>query len=128
VTSVKEGVVSLPTAADAGALFAKFSQRWQKCDGSTTPLPGSLVRLTAKITHVQVATSVLAATVSIGWTLPGPDSGSIPAGRAIAVRGNCLVEVEVDFFGPSNLSYQGSGDFNSTAIEIARAMTDRVAR
>jgi hypothetical protein len=127
VTSVKEGVVSLPTAADAGALFANFSQRWQKCDGSTTPLPGSLVRLTAKITHVQVATSVLAATVSIGWTLPGPDSASIPAGRAIAVRGNCLVEVEVDFFGPSNLSYQGSGDFNTTAIDIARAMTDRVA-
>jgi hypothetical protein len=127
VTSVKEGVVSLPTAADAGALFANFSQRWQKCDRSTTPLPGSLVRLTAKITHVQVATSVLAATVSIGWTLPAPDSASIPAGRAIAVRGNCLVEVEVDFFGPSNLSYQGSGDFNTTAIDIARAMTDRVA-
>jgi hypothetical protein len=130
VTSVQEGVVSLPTAADANALFAAFGRQWQKCDGATTSLPGNMFRLKGKITNVQVATSVVAATVSMGWASPNskpvPDSESIPAGRAIGVRGNCLVEVEVDFFNSSNALGQGSGDFNTNAIDIARAMTDKV--
>ena len=41
VTSVQEGVVSLPTAADADALFATFSHQWQKCDGTTRPCPAA---------------------------------------------------------------------------------------
>ncbi len=127
VTSVKEGVVSLPTAADASALFARFSEQWQKCDGTTLPLPGSLFRLQAETTDVQVATSVLAATVSIGWASPNSDSTSIPEGRAIGVRGNCLVEVEVDFFNTSNPSHYESGDINTSAVDIAQAMMDRVS-
>lgn len=127
VTSVKEGVVSLPTAADAHALFAKFSQQWQKCDGTTLPLPDGMFRLKAKTTNVQVATSVLAATISINWRLPGSDLVSIPEGRAIGVRGNCLVEVEVDFFNTSNPSHQESDDINTRALDIAHAMMDKVS-
>jgi hypothetical protein len=130
VTSVQEGVVSLPTAADADALFAAFARQWQECDGATTWLPGNMFRLKGKITNVQVATSVVAATVSIGWAPPNSkpvsDSESIPAGRAIGVRGNCLVEVEVDFFNSSNALGQGSGNFDTYGIDIARAMTDKV--
>ena len=44
VTSVKEGVVSLTSADDADALFAKFSQKWQKCDGATLFLPDGSVQ------------------------------------------------------------------------------------
>jgi hypothetical protein len=127
VTSVKEGVVSLPTAADATALFAKFSQQWQKCDGNTLPLSGSVFRLKARTTDVQVATSVGAATVSMEFASPTSDSGSIPAARAIGVRGNCLVEVEVDFFDPSNPPPQESGGINRSAVDIANAMMDRVS-
>ncbi|MGO9732420.1 sensor domain-containing protein, partial [Mycobacterium sp.] len=76
---------------------------------------------------VQVATSVLAATVSIGWASPNSDSTSIPEGRAIGVRGNCLVEVEVDFFNTSNPSHYESGDINTSAVDIAQAMMDRVS-
>jgi hypothetical protein len=126
VTSVKEGVVSLPTAADAKALFAKFSRQWQKCDGKTLSLPGSVFRLDARITNVRAATSVLAATVWIRWKSSGSNSASIPAGRAVAVRDNCLVEVEVDFFDRSIQSHHGPGDFDATAIDVARAMLDKV--
>jgi hypothetical protein len=126
VTSVKEGVVSLPAAADANALFAKFSRQWRKCDGTTLSLPGNLFRLDGRITNVQAATSVLAATVWIGWKSSGSNSASIPAGRAIAVRDNCLVEVEVDFFDRSIQSHHGPGDFDATAIDVARAMLDKV--
>src|ERR1700751_5845039 len=41
-TGVTEGVVSLPTAADAQALFAEFSRQWRKCDGRTALLPESV--------------------------------------------------------------------------------------
>ncbi|MGO9041812.1 MAG: sensor domain-containing protein, partial [Mycobacterium sp.] len=73
--------------------------------------------------------SVLAATVSIGWASPNSDSTSIPEGRAIGVRGNCLVEVEVevDFFNTSNPSHYESGDINTSAVDIAQAMMDRVS-
>ncbi len=133
VTSVKEAVVSLPTAADANALFARFSHRWQKCNGATQPLPGPVFRLKAMVTNVQVDTSVLAATVSTGWTTPRSGSASIPAGRAIGVKDNCLIEVEVDFFGVFSVSkapkasLRGPGDINNSALDIAQIMMDKVS-
>ena len=125
-TSVREGVVSLPTAADARALFAKFSQQWRQCDGATVPLSGTVFRLKAKTTDVQVADSVVAASVSTGFASRSSDSASIPAGRAIGVRGNCLVEVEVAFFGNTSPSDQGSADPHTSAVDIAHAILDRV--
>jgi PknH-like extracellular domain len=127
VISVKEGVISLPTGADADALFAKFSEQWRNCAGTTLPLPGSAVRVTAKITDVRDANSVLATTVSMELTVPSSDPAAILEGRAIGVRGNCLVEVEVDFFNTSNPSHRGSGDVDTSATEIAHAMLDRVS-
>ena len=127
VISVKEGVVSFPAAADADALFAKFSEQWRKCAGTTLPLPGSAVRVTAKITDTRVADSVLAATVSMGLTVPGSDPAAVLEGRALGVRGNCLVEVELDFFNTSNPSHQGSGDVDTSAAQIAHALMDRVS-
>jgi hypothetical protein len=127
VISVKEGVVSFAAAADADALFAKFSEQWRKCAGTTLPLPGSAVRVTAKITDTRVADSVLAATVSMGLTVPGSDPAAVLEGRALGVRGNCLVEVELDFFNTSNPSHQGSGDVDTSAAQIAHALMDRVS-
>jgi hypothetical protein len=127
VISVREGVVSLPAAADARALFAEFSAQWRKCDGTALPLPSSTLRLTADITDVRDANSVLAATLSMRLMLPGVDPAAIPEGRAIGVRGNCLVEVEVDFFNTSNPSHQGTGDINTTPADIAHAMMDKIS-
>jgi PknH-like protein len=126
LTSIKEGVVSLATAADANALFSRFAQQWQSCDGHTVLLPDDVFKLKAEITNVQVAPSVLAGTVSIAFDSGRSDQASIPAGRAVGVRGNCLVEVEVDYFNSSNALGQGSGNFDTYGIDIARAMTDKV--
>jgi len=127
VTSVKEGVVSLASADDADALFAKFSQQWQKCDGATLLLPDGMVKLKGKVTNVKVASSVLAATASVGWAFSGSGSEAIPEGRAVGVRANCLVEVEVDFFNASDPAPQASGTFNTKAVDIAQAMMDEVS-
>ncbi len=125
VNDVDEGVVSLPTAADANALFARFSAQWKECDGKTLTVPSDTFVQDA-ITDVRVMDSVVAATVSLG---PGAHSilASVPEARAIGVRGNCLVEVEVTFFGITYPSDQGSGDINTSAIDIAHAMMDKVS-
>jgi hypothetical protein len=126
VTGVKEGVVSLPTTADANALFLSFAQQWQRCDGQAVVLPDPVLRLEAKITNVHVTSSVLAGTVSIGFASSSPDTPTIMAGRAIGVRGNCLVEVEVDYFDASSRS-QGAGATDVAAVDIAQAMMDRIS-
>jgi hypothetical protein len=127
LTSIKEGVVSLGSAAEARALFARFAQQWQSCDSHTVPLPDAVFRLKAEITNVQVAPSVLAGTVLIAFNSGHSDPTSIPAGRAIGVRGNCLVEVEVDFFNASRRSLDGSSITNATAFDIAQLMMERVS-
>lgn len=127
VTSVKEGVVSLTSADDADALFAKFSQQWQKCDGATLFLPEAVFKLKGTITNVKVASSVLTATTSVRWAFSGSDSESIPEERVIGVRANCLVEVEVDVFNASDPSPQGAGAISTGAVDIAQAMMDKVS-
>lgn len=127
LTGLKEGVVSLPTAADANALFANFSQQWQRCNGQAVLLPDPVLRLKAQITDVQIDPAVLAGTVSIALGSSGTDPVAIPAGRAIGVQGNCLVEVEVDFFNTSSRSLRGSGTVNGAAVDIAHIMMDRIS-
>lgn len=46
-TDVAEGVVAFPTAADANALFAKFTDQWRRCDGTTLTVPSSSLPRTA---------------------------------------------------------------------------------
>ncbi len=136
VISVAEGVVALSTAAEASALFEKFSQRWDNCDGTTVTIerPSIIIdragiSFSDKISDVRVADSVLAATVSIETRLSGsPPIGPRPAARAIGVRGNCLVEVDVAFFSTQSPTDPGSGpDMNTSAVDIAHAMMDKVS-
>jgi PknH-like extracellular domain len=126
VTRVKQGVVSFPTAADAEALFDKVSQQWQKCEGQTVPLSSGAFGLGIRVHDVQSATSVVAATISMDMGLPGAaEAGaSIPAGRAFGVRGNCLIEVEVDY--RKNQDLQGRGGAYTSALDIAQVMRDKV--
>jgi hypothetical protein len=127
LTGIKEGVVSLPTAADANALFAKFSQQWARCNGRAVVLPDPVFKLKANIADVQIAPALLSSTVSIALNSKQPDQTAIPAGRAIGVRGNCVVEVEVDFFNMSTRSMQESDGVNATAESIAKIMMDRIS-
>ena len=122
---VYEAVVSVATAAAADALFAKFSAQWKDCDGKTLTLPSGPFAHEA-ISDVRTGDSVVAATVSLG---PAADSilAPIPEARAIGVSANCLVEVNVAFFGNSYPSDRGSGDIATSAVDIAHAMLERVS-
>lgn len=115
VIAVDEGVVALPTAVEANALFATFAQQWNRCNGKTADYRSQ----SYKITDVRVADSVLAATV-----LTSPH----PIARAVGVRVNCVVEVKVPFSNDDPSSKRtGAGDPETRAIEIARLMMDKVS-
>ncbi|MFC5334016.1 sensor domain-containing protein [Mycobacterium branderi] len=114
VISVDESVVALRAPADADSLFAQFSQQWQRCDGTTVTEddPEGKLFSTHQISEVRVANSVLSATMHTRVTTP------LRHARAIGVRVNCLVEVDVTFF---------SDQPSSAGIDLARQMIDRVS-
>jgi hypothetical protein len=128
VISVIEGVVTLPSAAQAEALFAKFSEQWQQCQGTTTTEQNGPISTTNDISDVRVADFVVAATNTATSVLPNmPALRPTPQARAIGVRLNCLVEVEVVFFGGRRPSDPGSAKLDTSAIDIAHLMMDKVS-
>lgn len=122
-----EAVVALPSAADAQALFAKFSERWKQCDGQAVnqqsdaedpndppPLPGSEMH----INSVRVSDDVLAASVVLDQKPDAPDT------RAIGVQDNCIVEVLLPFTGAKNVP--GSAVPATSATEVVRAIMAKI--
>jgi len=80
---------------------------------------------TDEITDVRVSDSVLAATIRAAST---SDSMANPEARAIGVRVNCLVEVQVSFYsGQSSSKRIGTANPETSAIDIARQMMDRIS-
>ncbi|MBV8862594.1 MAG: sensor domain-containing protein [Mycobacterium sp.] len=131
VISVMEGVVTLPTAAQAQALFAKFSKQWQECNGTTTTEQDGPISTTNVISDIRVADAaktIVAATNTATSVLPNmPALLPTPQARAIGVELNCLVEVQVVFFGDRRPSDPGTATLDTSGVEIARAMMDRVS-
>ena len=128
VISVMQGVVTLPSAAQAEALFAQFSGQWQQCEGTTTTEQTGPISTTNVISDVRVANSIVAATDTATSVLPNmPALQPTPQARAIGVRLNCLVEVEVVFFGDRRPSDPGSANLDTSAIDIAHAMMDKIS-
>jgi hypothetical protein len=128
VISVMEGVVSLPSAEEANAVFAKIPPQWQRCKGATTTDQTGPISTTTVIDDVHITDSVVAATNTATATLPNmPPLQPTPQARAIGVRFNCLVEVEVVFFGDRRPSDPGTGNPDTSAVDIARAMMEKVS-
>jgi PknH-like extracellular domain len=128
VISVVEGVVTLPATAQAEALFARFSEQWQRCNGATTTEQSGPISTTNAISDVRVTNTVVAATNTATSVLPNmPPLRPTPQARAIGVRLNCLVEVQVVFFGDRRPSDPGSANPDTSGIDIAHAMMDNVS-
>jgi PknH-like extracellular domain len=127
VISVMEGAVTLPTAAQAEQLFAKFSKQWQQCNGTTTTEQTGPISTTNAISDIRVTNTAVAATNTATAVLPNmPPLLPTPQARAIGVRLNCLVEVEVVFFGDRRPSDPGSATVDTSAVDVADAMMDKV--
>lgn len=129
VMFVDEAVVALPSADDARALFAKFTQQWQRCDrqavnqsptGQDADSPPHLAGSEMHIADVRVSDDVLAASVVLN------DHPEVPDTRAIGVQDNCLVEVLIAFTGAENGT--GSADPQNSSTETVRAMMAEVSK
>ncbi|WAJ43653.1 sensor domain-containing protein [Mycobacterium sp. Aquia_216] len=125
VDDVGEGVISFRSSKDAAGAFATFSGQWRGCDG-TTLTAHSVTSARTVVSDVHVADSVVAASLLVH---PHEHSilASTPVARALGVRGNYLVEVAVRFFGNDNPAARGTGDINTSAVDIAHAMMDRLS-
>jgi PknH-like extracellular domain len=117
VISVHEAVVALPTAAAADPLFAKFTEQWRHCDGTTVSMGDGY--FTMAISDVSGANSVVAASVRVHG------STTVPNARAVGVRVNCLVEVRVAFFDLE--SGRSAHDDKTVAVNIAHRMMDKIS-
>jgi hypothetical protein len=85
------------------------------------------ISTTNVISDVRGTATTIAATKTATSVLPNmPPLRPTPQGRAIGIRSNCLVEVEVVFFGGRRSTDPGSADINTSALDIAHAMMDRV--
>lgn len=126
VLAVEVGVVAVDTVADANALFDNFADQWKDCEDTTVTIVKEEVRggyFTDTVTDVRVADSVLAATIEFGHTM---DESTSPVARAIGVRANCLVEVDVAFYSNPSARTAGPAGPESVAIDIARVMMDKI--
>lgn len=128
VISVIEGVVTLPSAAEAQALFATFPDQWRHCKDRTTTEQTGPISTSTVINDIRVTDSVVAAMNTATATLPNmPDLQPTPQSRAIGVRLNCIVEVEMVFFGDRRPSDPGSANPDTSAVDVAQAMMDKVS-
>lgn len=122
LTGVAEGVIALPTAGDAQVAFEKFAAQWNRCAGITVTRDRDestgAGATSAEITDVQTGDSVITATVRT--VVAGAVRLSVT--RAVGIRVNCLVDVDVFAGGP----LPETAD-QPVAAEVARAMMDKVS-
>ncbi|MEZ0364287.1 sensor domain-containing protein [Mycobacterium sp. pUA109] len=124
LVGVDAAAVGLATTADAQALFTTFAQQWSHCDGTTVTVfggNGDAPQETRAISGVKTTDALL--TASVRATNLGQQV-TILRHRALGVRVNCIVEVNVDV---DPYLLEERGEFDGSAAGIARLMMDNVA-
>jgi PknH-like extracellular domain len=118
---VQVGAVALASPRDARAVFARFVEQWQRCQGKSVVLKSGpdevgIPDYRHEITGVSVTGPVLTAVVML--TSSGSDSLSLPNERAMAVAYNCIIDVEVTDF----RWREGSAPTSGHARDVAEKM------
>ena len=108
------GVVALQSARDAQALFAKFTEQWRQCDG-TTVVDRSGRTSTFRISEVAITDDVASAS-TVTQDLTGI---AVPYLRALGVSQDCIVEVSAPATAASSA--------DQAAVRLTRLMMDKVA-
>lgn len=120
ITRVVTGVVEYPNSADANDTFDAFAKQWQDCEGTLVKTPIENDFFSYAITNVQNENGVISADIQVARPA---HSVEWPTVRAIGVRANLLIEVEVTFYGGS----AAPSKFEDSAIATAHSMMDRIA-
>lgn len=110
VVGLDEGVVALPSAAAADAVFTKLVEQGHHCVGANVTWAAG--RFTDEISDVHLTDSVLVATIRQRY-----NGMSMLGERAITVRANCVLEVSVSYFHDRD---------RKSAADVARLMTNKL--
>lgn len=123
LTGVSEAVIALGSAADADALFEKFSQQWDHCDGVTVARQGGdNNEASGEVTEVSTGGAVLTATVRTSVN----GAVGLRVSRAVAVLVNCVVDIDVFWFVGEEDHADAPPPGDTTAADLARAMLDKI--
>jgi hypothetical protein len=90
VSDVTADAIQFASAADAQALFAKFTDQWRQCQGKT------VVQRNTNDTYIQDIATVAATDTVLSAAKVGqvPPNQPMPAERALGVAASCIIEVE----------------------------------
>lgn len=127
VMLVEQGVVALPTAAQADALFGKFAQQWQGCAGGTVTEVSGPVITTNSVGDVQATDDLV--TTTITQRVNAPDMPTLlpnKLSRAIGLALNCIIETQVVFFTGRHASDPGTADPDTSGAELVQAMRRKI--
>lgn len=123
MTGLGEAVIAMEDAAAANALFEKFAEQWGHCDGVTVFRGEEDSGGTSgEVSGVSQGDAVLTATVR---TIVDGEEGLLVT-RAVAVRVNCVVDVDVFWFVGEDDDGNTPQAGDPTAADLARAMLDKV--
>jgi hypothetical protein len=121
IMGVHAAVVVFPDHAAASAAYDEFVKDWQDCDGGTVRLGQLSERdhFVEKINDVRQNKAVAVADI---LTSQPSTSISWRRQRALAVRANCLIEVDVSYYSDK----RPPSDLQDAAAQVADFMLDRI--
>jgi hypothetical protein len=124
--SVDVGVTVVALTTDAAAVDAltTFTEQWQACRGKTMIVhdtAGSGYEFTHRVESVATRGEML--TASVAFTGSGNAPTTTIHQRALGVRANCLVDVEVSYFDP----YHDTTAPPDLAERVAQTALDKIA-
>jgi hypothetical protein len=127
VMLVEQGVVALPTAGQADALFGKFATQWQGCAGGTVTEVSGPVITTDSVGDVQVGDDLIATTITQNVNAPNmPPLLPNKLSRALGLALNCIIETQVVFFTGRHASDPGTADPDTSGAELVQAMGRKI--
>jgi hypothetical protein len=95
---VDAGVIALTSPHDAKAIFARFAEQWQRCQGKSVTLrnvKSKAPEYRNDIAAVQEANGLLTAVVTLSSFY---DNVAFPSERALGVAYNCVIDINVTDF------------------------------
>jgi hypothetical protein len=119
VIMVHEAVVGMPTNSAANDTFTAMAQQWGRCDDASTTIGGD-ANFTFHVGHIEHKDSVLSAPVDQISSYM-----TLAQGRAIGVRVNCIVEVEIVYYGRDDRD--SPSHQTPTAANVAHLLMDKIS-
>ena len=123
VISVDEAVVAFANPEDAQKLLARATEEWKQCNSQRVLASWGTDGKFDSWTIRDVDTTDSIVTATVGYTDAGSGTIRMPTSRALALKGNNVVDVGVVMFRDPTKS----ADPETSGIDVARAILDKIA-